>query len=88
MRAVKGVLNLETQSHRVLWALWLTQWQGVLRAGDLIRVRGEEGRAWLPERDTHRARVAVTVARNALGQAIGAGLKLTLKPTKTDRAGE
>lgn len=45
LRAVRMHLNLATnQLHGVAWALWLTQWQGCLRAGDLLRGKREVAR--------------------------------------------
>lgn len=47
LRAVKARLDLEhSQAHRTLWALWLTQWQGVARSGNPIRPKSERERAW------------------------------------------
>lgn len=41
LRAIRSQLDLENNLlHRVCWAAWLMQWQGVLRSGDLIRGKG------------------------------------------------
>lgn len=58
MRTVRRTLNMENaQLDRVLWALWCTQFQGVLRVGDLIRPVTENPREWDPRLETHRGRV-------------------------------
>lgn len=89
LRAIRARLQLRTNHlHRVAWALWLTQWQGCLRAGDLLRGKKGGAFAWCPAKDTHRGRVSVGIAHDTGGRVIGAGLTLRLKPTKTDMAGE
>lgn len=88
LRAVRQVLDLKKQLHRVLWTLWLPQWQGVFRAGDLLRERGVGVRGWQPTRYTHRERVSVAVARDPRGRAIGVGLTIRLHPIKTDQSGQ
>ena len=58
LRALKRQLDLEgSQRDRVFWALWLTQWQGVLRSADLIKPRREGQNLWDPAQETHSARV-------------------------------
>lgn len=76
------------QVHRVFWALWLCQWQGVLRSGDIIRDAKDKRRGWEPERDTHRGRLSVDIGRDVVGRVLCARIKLSLKPTKNDQAGE
>lgn len=72
----------------VAWALWLRQWQGCLREGSVIRGKQGGRGAWCAQRDTDRGRVAVGLSRDTNGRVLGAGLTLTLKPGKTDQAGE
>lgn len=89
LRAIKRMLQLESnQRHRVLWAMWLLQWQGCMRAGDLIRGKRESARAWAADKDMHRGRLRVGLARDESGRVIGPSLTLVIKPTKTDRSGE
>lgn len=60
MRVIRRTLDLDnSQLYRVLWSLWCTQFQGVLRAGDLIRQMTEVQSQWDPELDTHRGRVTL-----------------------------
>lgn len=64
LSAIRQVLDLRTNElHRVLWALWLTKWQAVLRSSHLIRHRADSARPWDPARDTHRQRVSVSGMR-------------------------
>lgn len=89
LRAIKEQMNLSKNGfHRVCWSAWLMQWQGVLRSGDLIRSKGGSRRSWAAHLDTHRDLLEVGVARGLDGRPVGAGFKLRLKPTKTDRSGE
>lgn len=89
LRAVKRVLDLcNNQFHRVLCCMWLMQWQGCMRASDIIRRKREGARCWAPERDTHRGRIKVGIARGTDGRPIGASITLMMKPTKTDRSVE
>lgn len=89
LRLIRKHLDVEG-SHEdcTLWALWLTQWQGVLRSGDLIKSGGHARSNWNPETCTHRGRVTtdVIVEEGALQGRIRVSLEL--KPTKTDQAGE
>lgn len=59
---------------------WLRFWSSLCAS--------RHGMARQLTRDTHRGRDSVSVARDPRGRAIGAGLTLRLKPTKTDRNGE
>lgn len=89
LRAVKARMDLEhNQAHKTLWALWLTQWQGVSRSGDLIRPKSEMARAWNPKRDTHRGRLSFEDQKDRSGRTIGKRVVIILKPTKTDQTGE
>jgi len=86
LRAVKSKLDLKnSKAHRVLWALWLTQWQGSLRSSDLIRPENDVNRTWKPMWDSHRGRIRVEMLHNARGKQLGIALVLTLKPLKNDR---
>lgn len=41
LRLIKSYLDINNKhSDRTVWALWLTQWQGVMRCGDLLRSSG------------------------------------------------
>jgi len=89
LRKVKAQLNLQTDAwHRVLWAFWLTQWQGGLRPGDLIRSANEAQRKWNPAKDTHRGRLRPEVAMTSENKPLGTKLVLTLKPVKNDQRNE
>lgn len=89
MRAVKRTLDLNNnQVDKVLWALWCTQFQGVLRAGDLIRPSTERHREWDPELDTHRGRVTFHRIRGETHAEGKMRMKIRLKPVKNDQAGE
>ena len=60
--AIRELLDLDgSQRDRVLWAFWLTCWQGVCRRGDLLtKLRATKRREWDPLRDNHRGRVTIT----------------------------
>lgn len=45
--------------HRTMGALWPSQWQVVMRGGDLISRRGDGKGKWDPVKDTHRGRITV-----------------------------
>lgn len=86
LRLVRDTLDLEgSQVDRTLWALWLTQWQGVLRSGDLIRSGGVAKGKWSPEIDTHRGRLAHELVTEEGEHRGKKRLVLELKPTKTDQ---
>lgn len=58
LRMVKETLNLEgCQMDRTLLALWLTQWQGVLRSGDLLGSAATSSGPWDPSTRTHRGSI-------------------------------
>lgn len=89
MWSVKRTLHLQTNPiDRVLWAMWCTQLQGVLRAGDLIRPTAEAARKWDLNLDTHRGRVSFQHIRGEPHADGKMRMKIDLKPTKTDQAGE
>lgn len=89
LRSVKQALDLAgNQTHRVAWALWITQWQGVLWSSDLIKRDADKGEPWVPTRETHRGRVTVDVGRDSDGRKTGGRLTLRLKPNKMNQAGE
>lgn len=89
MRAVRRTLDLDNnQLDRVLWALWCTQFQGVLRAGDLIRPMTEDPRRWDPDLDTHRGRVTWHRIRGESHAEGRTRMKIQLKPIKNDPTGE
>lgn len=89
LRAVRRTLDLpNSQMDRVLWALWCTQFQGVLRAGDLIRPSPEESRNWDPNIDSHRGRVTFQRIRGEPHADGKMRMTMALKPHKTDQTGE
>lgn len=61
----------DNRLHKAFWALWLTQWQGVLRSSDLIKKQRDARRPWIADRETHRGRLAVDTARDLHGRVIG-----------------
>lgn len=77
---IRALLNLRGSQHdRTLWAFYLTCWQGVCRAGDLILPKRERREAWDPTREMHLGRLQ--------GERLADGrrrLELSLKPTKVD----
>lgn len=87
LRAIKPLLDLEN-SHidRSLWALWLCQWQGVMRSADLLQTKEErENRGLDPDLDTHRGRLRKQVIRDG---GICHGMStyvMKLKPIKTTK---
>lgn len=89
LRAVRGKLDLKSnQMHRVIWALWLTQWQEVLRSSDLIKRDDDKNLPWLPDKETQRGRITADMGRDTEGRTTGAQLSLKLKPHKTNQTGE
>jgi hypothetical protein len=91
LRAVKRHLDLAKSAyHRTLWAFFLTCWQGVCRAGDLLRGKKGRGRStWSPDLDTHAGRLTLDTVCDADGAPTSRRrLTLALKPTKTDPTGE
>lgn len=89
LREIRKQMDLEgSQMHRTLWALWLTQWQGVLRGGDLIRGDKDQLHAWDASRDTHRGRVELGIGRDVDGNVLGAKISTHIKPTKPDQLNE
>lgn len=89
IRAVRRKLDLKkSQLDRVLCSLWCTQFQGVLRLGDLIRSTMENPRYWDPVLDIYRGIVTFQMVR---GESHAKGLMRTniyLKPVKNGQAGE
>ncbi len=68
LRAVRMHLNLcGDAGHRALWALCLTQWQGVMRCGDPVRRKRDGRRALNPNLDRHRGRLTVDIRRDVGG---------------------
>jgi len=91
LRLVKTVLDLaNNKMHRALWALWLTEWQGAMRSGDLIRAKTKDAltRPWNPDLDTHRGRISAQMIFNSRGEELGVGLELQVKPIKNDKNNE
>lgn len=85
LRAMLSVLDLAGRKRNcALWALWLTQWQGVLRCVELF-LRKKSGRgAWDPATETHRARIAVVIDRDVHEAALSSHTSLTMKHLKND----
>ena len=82
------MLDLQNNGyHKALWALWLTQWQGLLRSSDLIKKKREAQVPWDPRIETHRGRLSMEVAKDLQNRILGPRIKLLLKPNKTDQAG-
>lgn len=89
LRRVQALLDLEgSPYHRVLWAFWLTCWQGVCRCSDLIRGKKVPGRGpWSAERDTSRASLTSSVVSPPDAPAY-VRLTLRMKPNKTNPTAE
>lgn len=87
LRAIRKLLNLEDSPlDRMIWAFFLTCWQGACRCGDLLRGKRYAGsQAWCPQFDTHRGRLAFSHVDGTSG-VLRATLRL--KPGKTDPTGE
>jgi len=89
LHKVRKQLNLRANAyHRVLWALWLTQWQAGCRASDLIRAEDDRKRKWDPKRDLHRGRVHAERAFTSENKPLGVKLVITMKPLKNDKRNE
>jgi hypothetical protein len=58
------------------------------RLGGLIRAKSGVDRAWEPARETHRGRLEVESAHDAMGAGWLSASVGWLKPSKTDPAGE
>lgn len=62
LRLIRENLNLSgSQQDPTLWALWLTQWQGLLRNGDLLSGGHFNKKVWDSELLTHRERLTCEV---------------------------
>ena len=89
LRAIKVRLDLcNSQRDRMFWALWLVQWQGVMRSADVIKSKKDSARPWDPARDTHRGRVGVDIVKDLQDSRNRVRISLAVKPTKTDVGGE
>lgn len=65
LRAVRRKLDLiGSQTPRIIWALLLTQLQGVLRSGDLIKKEEKKELPCVPGNQTHRRRFLVDMGRD------------------------
>lgn len=88
MRAVRRTMDLkDNQLDRVLWALWCTQFQGVLQASDLIRPVTEKPRDWDPSLYTNRERVIFNRIRGESHAEGNMRMEISLKPIKNDHTG-
>lgn len=88
LRAVKPKLDLRNpHKYRTFWVLWLTQFQGVLLAFDLLRSKREKDRKRKHELDAHRGRVTVKVFTDGLKKKRSRSV-IRLRPHKIDQAGD
>jgi len=89
LHKIRKLLNLrENGYHRVLWALWLAQWQAGCRASDFIRPANEQKRRWDPAKDLHRGRVSAQRALTSENKLLGVKLVVKMKPIKNDKRNE
>lgn len=88
LRRVRDCMDLQnSQKHRTLWALWLSQWHGVLRSGDLIRSKAcDVSSEWRPDFDTHVGRLSTEFVRTEENREL-LRFVLCLKPHKSNKLG-
>lgn len=88
LRQLRKVMELKnSQLELKMWALWLFQWQGVMRCRDLVKRRNERKGNWDPARDKHRGWLKIEVLRDEYGTRKVVKLVLAQKPSNTDQEG-
>lgn len=88
MRDIKKAMDLQELEDATLWALWLTQWQGVMRGSDILRPADQENRTWDIKKDTHIGRLKWECIDPRTHHGCDMILRWDMKPRKTDQSGE
>lgn len=88
MRAVRDVMKLREQEDITFWALWLAQWQGLMRGSDILRPVDQKGRKWDTSRDTHIGRLLWENVDPKPHHGCEMRLQWTMKQSKTDQSVE
>lgn len=88
MRQIKRTLDLSNLRDANVCALWLSQWQGVLRASDILRPSMDQKRSWNPKRDTHLARFSWEKVDDVEMPGYKWRLRWVLRPNKTNQSGD
>lgn len=76
IRKVREVMCIYYGRDRMMWALWLTKWQGVFQGSDLQRSEAEHKRAWSPGRNNHRG--LLNVDQVSVADGLGCSLRVQL----------
>lgn len=88
MRAIRKTMNLEDRKDATLWALWLSQCQGVMRGSDILRPTADKKRPCCKDRDTHAGRLIWEEVDPDKHEDCKWRLRCLLKPDKTDQVRE
>lgn len=87
-RAIRGVMDCSKLLDITFWALWASQWQGVMRSSDILRPTTDKDRKWMPSKDTHVGRILWEPVNPNGYRGCKTQMLWRLKPSKTDQAGE
>lgn len=88
LRALRRVMDMTKAKDLAMWALWVVQWQGMMRASDVLNTATDAKRRWNPLRDSHLGRLSWEHVDAISNAGYGTWLRWRLKPSKTDQAGE
>lgn len=81
-------MNMDDQSDDTLWALWLAQWQGVMRGSDILRQMDQKARSWYIRKETHIGRLKWESVDPRTPHGCNMRLRWDMKQTKTNQNGE
>lgn len=88
LRSIRATLDLSSFRETTLWALWLSHWQAVMRASNILLKTGDGRRSWNSKKDTHLGTLHWKKLKTGENPGIEWRLRWFLKPSKTDQSGE
>lgn len=88
MRAIRGVVKIGHVDDATLWAMWISQWQGVMRWSDILRPADQKPRRWDAAKDTHIGRFNWEVVDPNTHHGCSLRMRWKMKPIKTHHSGE
>lgn len=87
MREIKAFINLGRYAEAAIWALWFSQWQGVLTGSYILKPTQQKARKWNPERDKNLDRISWEEVRPEVKHGCSIKLRWKLQTTKIDQVG-
>lgn len=83
MRAIRALMDMEDLNNLTYWALWTSQWQGLMQNSNVLQQSDDKARCWKPAKDTNVLKNTWKDIALAHNSGCKTKLRWVLKPIKT-----